>query len=48
MQANDDDESVKATTLLKTTGECTFELNKVGTRLKPVAFGSRSFHDNEI
>jgi hypothetical protein len=48
MHPSDDAESLAVTELLKSTGECTFELTKVGARLKPIAFGSRSCHDNEV
>ena len=48
MQPSDDAESLTATKILKSTGVCHFELTKVGARLKPIAFGSRSCHDNEV
>ena len=48
MQPTDYKESQKATSHLKTTGECLFGLSKHGARLKPVAFGSRSCNDMEI
>ena len=39
MQPTDDKESQKATTHLKNTVECLFDLYKHGARLKPVVFG---------
>ena len=42
MQPADDPESIQATTNLLETGECLFDLNKDGARLRPVFFGSRS------
>ena len=42
MQPADDEESVAASKILLTTGECLFDLSKNGARLKPIAFGSRS------
>jgi hypothetical protein len=47
MQPADDEESVRATKLLKKTGECLFDLSKNGARLRPIAFGSRSCTDIE-
>jgi len=43
MQPVSDIESQAATTKLLTTGECLFDLSKYGARLKPIAFGSRSY-----
>jgi hypothetical protein len=48
MQPSDDAESVAATEMLKSTRECIFEFTTVGACLKPIAFGSRSCHDNEV
>ena len=42
MQPANDEESVAASKILLTTGECLFDLSKNGARLKPIAFGSRS------
>ena len=47
MQPADDEESIKATKLLKETGECKFDLTMNGARLKPIFFGSRSCNDME-
>ena len=47
MQPADDEESVRATELLRTTGECLFDLCKNGARLRPIAFGSRACTDME-
>ena len=38
MQPSDDAESITATKLLKTTGECKFDLSMNGARLKPIFF----------
>lgn len=48
MQPADDEESIKSAIRLKETGEYKFDLNKNGTRLKPIAFGSREYNDNEV
>ena len=42
MQPADDKESMRASKILTTTGECLFDLSKHGARLKPIDFGSRS------
>ena len=47
MQPADDEESLKATKLLKETGECKFDLSMNGARLKPIFFGSRSCNEME-
>ena len=47
MQPCDDAETTTATELLEKTGECKLDLSKNGSRLKPMAFGSRSYGDNE-
>ena len=47
MQPADDEESHRATAHLLETGECVFDLSKNGTRLRPVAFGSRACSDME-
>ena len=41
MQPADDEESVAATALLLSTGECKFDLTKIGARLRPTGFSSR-------
>ena len=41
MQPADDEESIKATKLLRETGECLFDLTRGGARLRPTGFGSR-------
>ena len=41
------EESQKATTHLKKTGECLFQISKHGSRLKPVAFEPLSFNNME-
>ena len=47
MQPADDSDSQHATKLLMKTGQCLFDLNKDGPRLRPVQFGSRSCTDFE-
>ena len=42
VQPANDVESLAASKILTTTGECKFDLSKNGARLKPIAFGSRS------
>ena len=42
MKPADNKESMRASKVLTTTGECLFDLSKHGARLKPIAFGSRS------
>ena len=42
MQASSDPDAQSALKLLKTTGECKFDLTIGGARLQPVAFGSRA------
>ena len=41
MQPADDGDSMQASKILTTTGKCLLDLSKHGTRLKPIAFGSR-------
>ena len=45
MQPSDDAESITATKLLKTTGECKFDLSMNVAQLKPIFFGSRSCNE---
>ena len=42
MQPADDEDSIAATKVLLTTGECLFDLTKNGARLHPTGFGSRA------
>ena len=42
MQPVDDEDSMRASKVLTTTGKCLFDLSKHGARLKSIAFGSRS------
>ena len=47
MQPAGNEESVEATTLLKKTDSCLFNLSLQGPKLKPIAFGLRSCNENE-
>ena len=47
MQPAGDEESIAATKLLSTTGECKFDLTKGGAHLHPIGFGSRYFFNQE-
>ena len=42
MQPVDDEDSMRVSKVLTTTGKCLFDLSKHGARLKSIAFGSRS------
>ena len=42
MKPADNKESMRASKVLTTTGECLFDLSKHGVGLKPIAYGSRS------
>ena len=42
MKPADNKESMRASKVLTTTGECLFDLSKHGARLKPIAFRSRN------
>ena len=48
MQPCDFEESIAAMALLRSTGECRFDLSMQGARLKPIAFGSRACCANEV
>ena len=47
MQPNDDAESLEAVIMLRSSGECKFDLSKCDARLRPIAFGSRSCSTKE-
>ena len=47
-QPTDDEESIRAATILRKTGKYLFDLTKNGARLKPVAFGSRGCNTNKV
>jgi len=47
MQPDDSEESIRATEILRTSGECLFDLTPDGPRLRPIRFGSRACTDRE-